>query len=277
MPVIFALVFVQVFCLLSPLYAYIEDQLTPTYNYLKTIQLTQNTSGIKRIDCIYVINLDHRPEKWDLTKREFNKRHCFPNRVSAFHGWELTELDKQLLKGPYLNSPRQPGHVEIKDGAIGCLLSHVAIYKDAYERGFSNIWICEDDIRFKGDIEQIPKFIKELELLDPDWDILYTDHITHGATVQQPRPHQPPFMPILKKPILGSKSLYKIHGRHQTHSMIFSRRGIKKALDYFTHTYIYSPVDIDLHYIPNIREYSVKKNIVTYRKDNNVSDTEFKK
>ena len=271
MPLIFALCF-----LLAPLYAYIEDNLTPTGNYLKPIELTENNSGLKSVDCIYVINLDHRPEKWERVQHSFHKRKCHPNRVSAFHGWELTDVDKQQLKGPYTNSPRQPGHVEIKDGAIGCLLSHVSIYKDAHERGFNNIWICEDDIRFKGDIDQIPKFIKELDRLDPDWDILYTDRITHGATVQQPRPNQPIFMPILKKRIIGSDSLYRIHGRHQTHSMIFSKRGIKKALDYFTHTYLYSPVDIDLHYIPTIREYSVKKDIVTYRKENSASDTEFK-
>ena len=45
--------------------------------------------------------------------------------------------------------------------------------------------------------------------------------------------------------------------------MLISRKGIKKILDYFTHVYLWAPIDVDMHYIPGIRQYSTRRNVVS--------------
>lgn len=244
---------------------YIQKDLTPIVNHLKPISLTEAQSGLDQIDCIYLINLDHRPERWFRSKIFFRQWGCFINRVSAVNGWGIPQHQLDELRGPY--------DLKMNGGAVGCLLSHVSIYRDAYERGFSNIWICEDDIEFCGNIQEIPRIIKDLSKIDPDWDLLYTDNIIGGCGKQWPRPGQPKYN-RMKKGIKVGENIARVHGRFQTHSMIFSKKGIEKVLNYFSHVYIWAPIDIDLHYVPGIREYSVRENIVSFIKETPYSDTE---
>ena len=55
-----------------------------------------------------------------------------------------------------------------------------------------------------------------------------------------------------------SQNIMKIHARHGTHSMIISKKGIIKLLDYFTHVYLWGPIDNDMHYIHDLKEYSAQ-------------------
>jgi hypothetical protein len=59
------------------------------------------------------------------------------------------------------------------------------------------------------------------------------------------------------------ENLMKIGQRFCLHSYFVSRKGMEKILHYFTHTYIYTAVDIDIHYIPDIRQYSVLEDVVS--------------
>jgi GR25 family glycosyltransferase involved in LPS biosynthesis len=265
---------IAILSLLTPLTAYIENHLTPVSHYLTQVNITETNSGLKYVDCLYVINLDHRTEKWAKAKKAFNKQKCYPNRVSAINGWQLPPSAPAELMGPYFNHPIPPNLKGLTPGGIGCLLSHVSIYKDAFNRGLNTIWICEDDIKIIDKLEKIDELIKNLNRLDPNWDVLYTDFTTNGTDIQQPRPNQPNYLPIKRRRVIASETLLRTHGRFQTHSMILSRRGIEKALNYFTHVYLYAPIDIDLHYIPSLREYSTKKDLVTFNKNSTLSDTE---
>lgn len=211
-----------------------------------------------------MINLDQRPERWVQAKKNFLLHQCIPNRFSAVNGWSLSKWQQQELAGPY--------PLKISGGAIGCLLSHLSIYQDAYDRGFDCVWVCEDDLDFIRSPRELPPLIKELNQIDPNWDLLYTDHITTGAGVQWTRPGQLPY-PVIQNEETSSKELFRIHGRFQTHSMVLSRKGLRKILHYFSHVYLWSPIDVDIHYVPGIREYSVKKDIVTFQKNPSYSDT----
>jgi GR25 family glycosyltransferase involved in LPS biosynthesis len=245
----------------------VESNIKPIVKYLPKIELNEKDSGLNNIDCIYVINLDRRIDRWERTKKLFNDLDIYPNRFAAVNGWSLSEESKNELFGSQIHT--------MKSGATGCLLSHVSIYKDAFERGFNAVWICEDDIVFSGDVTTIPDLVNELDRVDPNWDVLYTDHSNHGTGVQLLRPSQKEYRPILGKILRKSDSFLRIHGRHQTYSMIFSKKGIKKALDYFTHTNLFSPIDVDIHYIPKFREYCTKHSIVTTIPEPLYSDTEF--
>lgn len=246
---------------------------TPVVNYLKPIEITHFESGIDLVNCIYVINLDARTDKWDRLKPLFAERNLQVNRVSGINGWQFTKEDKKTLAGPY--RPR------LKGGQLGCLLSHLSILKDAYKRGFDLIWVLEDDIEFSEDLSHISKLIPKLQVIDPDWDIFYTDsdcvnekgeYFTPLAL--DPRPDQTlPPLAFYQERIVIDEDLMQIRSRFATHSMLISKKGIKKILDYFTHVYLFSPIDWDIHYIPNIRQYAARRDIVTKWRNNPYSDT----
>lgn len=240
------------FCDSSSLFALSTPKGSPIFKFLKTIEITEAQSGLASIDSIYVINLDERPEKWLRTKQAFNERSFHPNRVSAVNGWKLQNQKKIQLSGPQT--------IFLSGGEIGCFLSHVSVYQDAVNRGFNTVWICEDDIVFREGGEDIDALVKELSEIDRDWDVLYTDYTTHGTGDQKPRPGQP-FYEVLSYPV--SDTLLRIHGRHCLHSVIFSKSGLMKILKYFQNLYLWSPIDVDIHYVPGLKEYSVCKDVVT--------------
>ena len=51
---------------------------------------------------------------------------------------------------------------------------------------------------------------------------------------------------------LLDKEIMSVRQRFGMYSFFLSRFGMKKILDYFTHVYLWSAVDIDLHYIPDL-------------------------
>ncbi len=247
---------------------------TPTAKYLKKISLTEPISGIEMIDCIYVINLDERMQKWDRMVQLFDQRGLHGNRVGGINGWRLSEEIQAELAGPY--------PVHMRGGQLGCLLSHLSIIQDAFERNFDVIWVCEDDIEFLEDVRIIPELLINLYQIDPDWEVFYTDVDSKnsqgirvpslGSNFRPDQPH-PPLSYYTQKEVLDN-DLTRIRQRFGMYSVIISRNGIKKILDYFTHMYLWSPIDIDIHYIPNIREYSATRDIVSIWTQSAISDTE---
>lgn len=246
-----------------PSQPYPDSMPTAVINSLRSIELTTSQSGLSGIDCIYVINLDERPKRWEYAKKCFDEQKLTPNRVSAINGWTLS-LEERLRLTDGQAKP-------LDGGALGCLLTHVSIYKDAVKRGFETVWICEDDIAFKEKAEKIPDLVKKLTALDPDWDILYTDYATKGIGMQHTRPKQPPYKALNES---VSDEFVRMHGRYNTHSMIFSKKGLAKVYDYFTHMHLWSPIDNDIHYVPDLKEYSVKKDVVTTINDSSVLATD---
>lgn len=58
--------------------------------HLKKALGKSNNHGMRNIDFIYMINLDQRPEKWNLSSGQLAPYGIYPYRFSAFNGWELT-------------------------------------------------------------------------------------------------------------------------------------------------------------------------------------------
>lgn len=224
-------------------------------SFLKPIDLLEEGSGLEGIDCIYVINLKERPERWNLIQEQFVGQNLLANRVDAVNGWKIPLAQRNELIDPRLSTSR---NLMLNGGEIGCLLSHLSIYQDALDRGFEVIWVCEDDVKIKENVKNIPSLVEELFWLDPDWDLLYTEHTMFGATLQRHRPEQKPYKAHSED---ISATLAKTHGRFGTHSMILSRKGLEKIMSYYYSRYFWTPIDVDLHYI-ELREYSIKEGIV---------------
>ena len=70
-------------CLASQLVAGVFDHIHP-------IGRKGNQHSIENVDCIYLINLDERPEKWAHCENELNPHNIYPYRFSAVNGWKLS-------------------------------------------------------------------------------------------------------------------------------------------------------------------------------------------
>ena len=172
------------------------------HDCLKKIENVVLVKDIDPIDAVYVINLDHRPEKFLRSEIYLKKYNLVANRFSAINGRSITsEVLKEagLVYGPRMKplvvkfSPAQPIPEQLQEedigktcfyrhmtpGAIGCYLSHISILKDALDRDLEYIWVLEDDFIFNKDPRFISKYIKELDLEvgKENWDILFTDDL----------------------------------------------------------------------------------------------------
>lgn len=124
-------------------------------------------------DKIFSINLDSRPDRWKSAEIQFNKHDLDVERISA-------------IKGADLNLDWPP---EIKEGAVGCSLSHLFTMKMAKQMNLSNYLVLEDDIEFDENFNEKFSNIYENEV-PSDWDMLYLggQHF-HGMNLKQISEH----------------------------------------------------------------------------------------
>ena len=240
-------------------------------DYLKKIECKdQKKYTMRNIDFIYMINLDQRPKKFEMCKRQLNRYGIEPFRFSAVNGWELSHAainDVGVKFAPgmeggkwgtsYLSGAKgdfKPTHGIVSQygrtyfchcmsrGAIGILLSHLSILEDAYKKGYKTIWVMEDDIQVIQDPRVLPKLIDKLDAQvgKKNWDILFTDRDTkdqQGNYVQclgyAWRPNFTPANPerFARHTEIG-KDFIKIGARYGAYSMILRRSGIKKILKF---------------------------------------------
>lgn len=105
-------------------------------------------------DEIYLINLDSRKDRLEKAMASFSKL-GIEHRVIRF-----------------------PGIVpESGTGALGCLMSHVAIIEQAKTKGLKNVLIFEDDVQFLN-IESIAPAIEQLG--EKKWALYYMGYNSHS-------------------------------------------------------------------------------------------------
>ena len=103
---------------------------------------------------IYCINLDRRPDKYELCLPEFKKLNLEVNRVSGVDGRTVTTPSPRWAPGCY-----------------GLVLTNIKILTEAIENKFDSILILEDDVMFHENFYEI--FNERIKFLPDDWDILY--------------------------------------------------------------------------------------------------------
>ena len=98
-------------------------------------------------NCLF-INLDHRTDR-------------------------LEHVEKQLklidVSGQRFNA------IKMKNGAIGCTMSHIKCLEIAKKNEWDYVFICEDDITFtkpKVFLNSLNKFYNDTELFNSDWKVL---------------------------------------------------------------------------------------------------------
>jgi len=124
---------------------------TATINYKKAPKLSLN----EYFDEIYCINLKSRPERLASFKKNLKKL-GMPD-ITIFEALDGASLER--------------GDWPLSNGALGCTLSHVAIYTDALKKKHSKILVFEDDAIIKRGF--VKSFSNMIATLNSDWDMLY--------------------------------------------------------------------------------------------------------
>lgn len=278
------------------------------FDHLASIENKGQVQSIKNIDFIYLINLDERPEKYNLCLEQLQPFNITPHRVSAINGWKLNldtindigikcSLDTQTsLMGTFYGDDFNMKHEPIKNngrtyfshcmsrGAIGIVLSHLSIIKDAYDSGYGTIWVMEDDIQIIKDPRSISTLIEELDFIVgyENWDFLFTDKDTKmnsgeyvpcrsyatrpDTSVENPQE--------FGKRIQVGEKFEKIRARYGAYSMVIRRSGMEKLLEFYYEHPIFLPYDMDYAYPKDIRMYCVREDIVSHLQ-NAASDNGF--
>lgn len=286
----------RLFLLLSAsiqvLHASLEDR-------LKKVGDKSGFHQMRNVDFIYMINLDQRPEKYQLCLEKLHPYGIDPCRFSAVNGWELTLEDVNDLGvkyEPWMNSGQwgtyflidgdgKPIHEIVQEigrnyfchcmgfGAIGIVLSHLSILQDALDSEYDTIWVMEDDIEVIRDPHLISAFIDKLDSLagKEGWDILFTDPDTKNALGNYVpclsfawRPNFVPANPgrFSEREEIGGE-LRRIGARYGAYSMIVRRSGMKKILDFFKRHAIFLPYDMEFTLPNDIRFYTVTRDVVS--------------
>ena len=95
-------------------------------------------------DNIYIINLEHRTDRW---------QHC--EQQMAKHGFTAEKF-------------KAIGATEMIKGWQACTLSHIAVLEDARQRGLERVLVLEDDFVFADDFNSMYFYSYYT-----NWDILY--------------------------------------------------------------------------------------------------------
>ena len=241
--------------------------------FLRKIDNVVTPSGVAGIDCLYVVNLSEMPRRWQRMNRLLNDLSLHGNRFEAINGWHLKDA-KNLREMTCFGKRYQ--HVpkfHLTWGGIGCLLSHLSILKDAYERNFEVIWILEDDAVIKEHPDCLTSILSFLNEFDSEWDILYTD----PNNLDPQGNYRTVAKPLIPAPSIKRKNdayynrkeivneiLMRIYYRGGTYSMIISRKGMKKIYDALISLPVVIPYDDSLHFIEGIVEYACRIPIVTH-------------
>jgi Glycosyltransferase involved in LPS biosynthesis len=267
--------------------------------HLKPVGKKVESEQVRNIDFIYLINLDQRPEKLKLCLEQLSLYGITPHRFSAVNGWELpvevindlgVKYEPWMMKGHSgtyypLDKNREPcdepiqtvGRTYFREtvapGAIGCVLSHLSILKDARDSGYETIWIMEDDIEIIQNPHILSDLIEELDaLVGPNgWDILFTDQDTKGqdgcyvpCLSHAWRPNFTPLDPtkFSKREEVGLHFM-RVGARYGSYSMIVRLSGMKKLLNFFENYHLFLPYDMEYTLPNHIQLFSVVEDVVS--------------
>ena len=266
-------------------------------DHLKPVEGKESAYSMPNIDFIYMINLDHRQEKFDLSMEQLETIGIYPYRFSAIY-WEdlsfevindlgviyesgmrrdikattyfIDEHGELTWRHGYTQTPGITYYSHyLSRGPIAIILSHLSVLQDAYDSGYETIWVMEDDIQVMSDPWELSTLIDKLDRVDPVWDILFTDIDTRNnnghlvpCRVITERPNFP--APKIETTVINS-DFTRITARYGAYSMIIRRSGVKKLLDFFKTYKLFLPYDMDMFFAPDLHIYRTNKEIVATR------------
>jgi GR25 family glycosyltransferase involved in LPS biosynthesis len=251
--------------------AHLLENETTISEYFKIFKEVPLCCPYRNVDCIYVINLDERPEKWQDTLECLSPYEMPLNRFSGVNGWTVPQ---EVWETFWIEQGLDPKSPPIGRGKLGCILSHLSVLQDAYDRGFQRIWILQDDLQVYDDPTFIDGYIDRLNAIDPNWGLLFTDlDMVHPENPQETlralcitgsfRANQetmPEPWYLVRENI--DEDFQLIRSRYGFHSVLVSRRGMEAILEYFKLVTLHTSFDIDIQYIHTMPKYGLRKPLI---------------
>ncbi len=269
-------------CFSLNLSSHILDYETNITDLFKPTSIEEKATGLDGIDCVYVINLDSRKEKWERTKQQLESQGVHSNRFSGVNGWDISQT---ILDDFWTKHGLDPDSPPIPRGKLGCILSHLSVIQDAYDRGYERIWIFQDDIQIHRNLNLMSSYIEQLEIIDPNWGLLFADldmnkydksgEFLRALCITGVYRHNQDTMPeewYLERENIN-EDFQKIRMRYGFHSVVVSRTGMKLVLNYFKHVILQTHFDIDIHFIEGMNSYGLRDRIVSNSSDWKISDS----
>ena len=178
-----------------------------------------------KIDFIYVINLATDSQKVYQNIQKLNFKDDVPfYEFPAINGWDLVE---NKIDSPYKfkeadwwklpSNPKEPQNDwwsrNLTPGEIGCGLSHYQVIEGAYNSGYENVLILEEDFYLNDEFDKFPEF--ELNHLNDDYSICYLGR----SALERDKEES------------VNEALVRCKYTFNTHAYMISRKGMKEILE----------------------------------------------
>lgn len=182
---------------------------------------------LNSFSAIYVINLDHRVDRWLSFKENWRDILDFSKvkRMSAVYGIELPGYGE----GPWFSEYTE-GRERDWAGVAGCLMSHKRVIEDASAHGYERILVLEDDAipskYFEATEKASDDVLSRYLRMNTSWGLCY---LGYNARLERG----------VRKLNMGSDLLYpennvelwKVPGALTLHAVIVSRRAFGTILE----------------------------------------------
>lgn len=186
--------------------------------FVTIIHLMDVSSSKFKIDTIYLMNLERRPDRLndfmvnynntDLKKIQLTRMHAVDGSKLDLKSIPLTDMSKLELKQLETTGFRYK-HYQLTRGAIGCYLSHVKIWENMLKNNQDIILIFEDDARPPPNIMfAINKIMLDIP---KDWDIVLLGKYCHECEEHATYLKMKRFI-LLHSYIISKKGVEKIIG-----------------------------------------------------------------
>lgn len=141
----------------------------------KSVQPWQPEATKLGVDKIYLINLKRRSERLIRMQKIFDILGVEYSLLEATDGQKLEELPADLKNHHILDGYLDPiTKRPMKNGEIGCFLSHYRIWQDVVKNKYQKVIVFEDDLRFSHDgLTRVREVLQDLEASGKEWDLIY--------------------------------------------------------------------------------------------------------
>jgi len=164
---------------------------------------------IEGIDKIYCINLERREDRRKEAEAEFQK----------------FNLDFEFFKGVDGHSLNIKGG--IKPGHIGCVMSHLNLYKHLKEQEGDIFMITEDDVVFADNF--IDFYLDRIKNVPNDWHLLYFGGNHNSLSLN-----------------IVSPNIHKLQKTYTTHCYVVKKCYLDLLIDEFDNKDIFNS-EVDVH------------------------------
>jgi GR25 family glycosyltransferase involved in LPS biosynthesis len=188
------------------------------------------------IDRVYVVNLASRQDRRQVWEQLAEKLPLLKSKIEFY-----TAVDGSKLTN----------RTKLRNGELGCSMSHAGIWRDALAKGYRFILVFEDDVLFDELFET--KLNSLLEELKEDFDWLYLYNTWDFRPVE---PH--------------SANLNKVIASLGTQAYVFNTRATGRVLPY-VEEFIF-PIDVVMGHMAFLSRVYRPKDIFVLHNEDSASD-----